>query len=150
FLDGAHRRSERAEWLRAPGGGSISLERHLRARSGLSMRVPRRADGAAPAGDFRPVRPDAGSDQAFLVEEGLAPAHHLDAGEQAGLGERVVLDEALGLGAVLGVDDDDAAVAALALVVDLRARGEQLVLVGGEILEMRPAHLVAQLQTVRL
>src|SRR5690606_5407578 len=95
-------------------------------------------------------RPDAGSDQAFLVEEGLAPAHHLDAGEQASLGERVVLDEALGLGAVLGVDDDDAAVAALAVVVDLRAGGEQLVLVGGEILEMRPAHLVAQLQTVRL
>ena len=60
-------------------------------------------------------------DQALLVEKRLAPAGDGDFLEQPRLAERIVGDVALGFGPVIGIDDQDPAVAAGAVVVDQRA-----------------------------
>jgi len=75
----------------------------------------------------------------LVVEEGLAPAGDDDAFEKPGGSEGVVADEGLGDGAVVGVEEEDAAVGFCAVVVELGSGREkkggtvtiEIALVGG-------------------
>src|SRR5262245_8881887 len=122
-------RAEQAPGWSAAGGATARCARSLCAMScGCAWNQP-------------------GLDQPLLVEKCLAPAGHGHAFEQASLGERVLGDEALGFGPLVGVDDQKAAVAARAVVVDERACREQLVLVLGQVLQVSRAGGCAQLGT---
>jgi len=89
-------------------------------------------------------------DQPLLVEERLAPARHRHLLEQSGLRERIVVDELLGLGAAVGVDDQHPAVAAGTVVVDQCAGCQQQVLMLGEVFEMRRTRLGADVRATGL
>src|SRR3954463_15579929 len=76
-------------------------------------------------------------DQAFLVEKRLAPARDCHLFEQAGLGEWIIGNESFGFLAIIGINNQKAAIAAGAVILDQRAGRKQKVLLAGEVFDMR-------------
>jgi hypothetical protein len=57
------------------------------------------------------------SDQAFEIEKSFAPARHAHTFEQPCFAERIVCDEVFCFIPIVGIEDDDAALAASPIVV---------------------------------
>jgi hypothetical protein len=74
--------------------------------------------------DFSPLSKLFFSDQAFKIEKSFAPARDGHTFEQPRFAERIVCDEAFRYVAVVGVEDDDATVAACPIVVCERTGGK--------------------------